>query len=133
MNNHMNKKPLFDRRGKSGIYSVVLSLILLAVLVVVNMIVGSLPAKFTMLDTTASGQYEISGTTENFISGIDENATYKVNVIRKLTDAPESFTAKGDLLVNGGVYLGDLYDMKTLNENSNSIASVLITMERINA
>ncbi len=75
MNNNMNKKPLFDRRGKSGIYSVVLSLILLAVLVVVNMIVGSLPAKHTMLDTTASGQYEISGTTESFISGIDENVT----------------------------------------------------------
>ncbi len=71
----MNKKPLFDRRGKSGIYSVVLSLILLAVLVVVNMIVGSLPAKYTMIDTTASGQYEISGTTESFIAGIDESVT----------------------------------------------------------
>lgn len=68
-------KPIFDRRGKSGIYSVVLSLILLAVLVVINMIVGSLPAKFTMLDSTASGQYKISGTTESFISGLDESIT----------------------------------------------------------
>ncbi len=80
MNNNMNKntsvkKPLFDRRGKSGIYSVILSLILLAVLVVVNMIVESLPAKYTMLDTTSSGQYEISGTTESFLAGIDENVT----------------------------------------------------------
>lgn len=75
MNNNMNKKPLFDRRGKSGIYSVVLSLILLAVLIVVNLIVGSLPAKLTLIDTTATGQYEISGTTESFLSSVDENVT----------------------------------------------------------
>ena len=71
----MNKKPLFDRRGKSGIYSVVLSLILLAVLVVVNLIVGSLPAKITMLDTTDTGKYEISGTTESFLAGVKEDVT----------------------------------------------------------
>ena len=75
MNNNMNKKPLFDRRGKSGIYSVVLALILLAVLIVVNMIVGSLPAKLTMLDTTDTGKYEISGTTESFLAGIKEDVT----------------------------------------------------------
>ena len=75
MNNNMNKKPLFDRRGKSGIYSVVLSLILLAVLIVVNLIVGSLPAKITMLDTTDTGKYEISGTTESFLAGIKQDVT----------------------------------------------------------
>lgn len=75
MNNNMNKKPLFDRRGKSGIYSVVLSLILLAVLVVVNMIVGSLPSKITMIDTSSTGQYDISGTSESFIAGIKDNIT----------------------------------------------------------
>ncbi|MBQ4140552.1 MAG: Gldg family protein [Clostridia bacterium] len=82
MNKNMNmnknaspKKPLFDRRGKSGIYSVVLSLILLAVLVVVNMLVDSLPAKYTLLDTTAEGQYEISGTTESFLAKMDTNVT----------------------------------------------------------
>jgi len=74
MNNNVNK-PLFDRRGKNGIYSVVVALILLTVLVVVNLIVGTIPANLTMIDTTASGQYKISGTTENFISGIDENVT----------------------------------------------------------
>lgn len=75
MNNKNNKKPLFDRRGKSGIYSVVLSLILLAVLVVVNLIVGSLPAKITMIDTTGTGKYEISGSTENFLSGVKTDVT----------------------------------------------------------
>ncbi len=75
MNKNMNRKPLFDRRGKSGTYAVVLSLILLAVLVVVNMIVGSLPAKFTMLDTSGTGKYDISGTSESFIATVKDKVT----------------------------------------------------------
>ncbi len=107
MDNNMNKntsakKPLFDRRGKSGIYSVILSIILLAVLVVVNMIVESLPAKYTMLDTTASGQYEISGTTESFLAGIDENVTvyyivpdgYEDSVLASFLERYVSMTSK---------------------------------------
>lgn len=75
MNKNMNKKPLFDRRGKSGTFAVVMALILLAVLVVVNMIVGSLPSKFTMLDTSGTGKYDISGTSESFIAGIKDKVT----------------------------------------------------------
>ncbi len=75
MNNNMNKKPLFDRRGKSGTYAVVVSLILLAVLIVVNMIVSSLPSKLTMLDTSAAGQYDISGTSESFVASVKEKIT----------------------------------------------------------
>lgn len=81
MNNTMNKKasakrPLFDRRGKSGTYAVVMSLILLAVLVVVNMLAASLPSKYTMIDTSSNGQFDISGTTERFISQITEKITF---------------------------------------------------------
>lgn len=81
MNNTVNKKtsaknPLFDRRGKSGTYVVVMSLILLAVLVVVNMLAASLPSKYMMLDTSSNGQYDISGTTERFISQIGEKITF---------------------------------------------------------
>ena len=36
MNKNTSKKPLFDRRGKSGTYAVIMSLILLAVLAVVK-------------------------------------------------------------------------------------------------
>ena len=75
MNKNMNKKPLFDRRGKSGTYAVVMALILLAVLVVVNMIVGSLPSKITMLDTSGTGKYDISGTSQSFIAGVKEKVT----------------------------------------------------------
>lgn len=75
MNKNMNKKPLFDRRGKSGTYAVVMSLILLAVLIVVNMIVGSLPLKYTMIDTSGTGKYDISGTSQSFIAGVKDKVT----------------------------------------------------------
>ena len=75
MNNNMNKKPLFDRRGKSGTYAVVMSLILLAVLVVVNMLVGSLPTKLTMIDTSGTGKFDISGTSQSFVAGVKDKIT----------------------------------------------------------
>lgn len=75
MNKNTNKKPLFDRRGKSGTYAVVMSLILLAVLVVVNMLVGSLPTKITMIDTSGTGKFDISGTSQSFIAGIKDKIT----------------------------------------------------------
>lgn len=75
MNNNMNKKPLFDRRGKSGTYAVVISLILLAVLVVVNMLVGSLPTKLTMIDTSGTGKFDISGTSQSFVAGVKDKIT----------------------------------------------------------
>ena len=68
MNKNTNNKPLFDRRGKSGTYAVVMSLILLAVLVVVNMLVGSLPTKITMIDTSGTGKFDISGTSQSFVA-----------------------------------------------------------------
>lgn len=76
MNKNTNKKPLFDRRGKSGTYAVVMALILLAVLAVVNMIVGSLPSRVTMLDTSGTGKYDISGTSRSFISGVKDRVTF---------------------------------------------------------
>ena len=75
MNNNTNKKPLFDRRGKSGTYAVVVSLILLAVLVVVNMLVGSLPSKLTMIDTSGTGKYDISGTSQSFVASVKDKVT----------------------------------------------------------
>lgn len=75
MNKNTNNKPLFDRRGKSGTYAVVMSLILLAVLVVVNMLVGSLPTKITMIDTSGTGKFDISGTSQSFVAGIKDKIT----------------------------------------------------------
>lgn len=84
--------------------------------------------------TTGVSMYNDYGVIPNKIisRGLDMDAKYKVNVIRRAGDEPtESFVATGDMLVNAGIFVGNLFDMKTLNENSNSIATVMITMEKI--
>ena len=129
MNNNMNKKPLFDRRGKSGTYAVVMSLILLAVLVVVNMIVGSLPSKLTMIDTSGTGKFDISGTSQNFISGIKEKVTvyyictdgYEDNdletFVERYTSLNSGFMVKKVDPARDPSFL-EQYGVEGLNENS---------------
>ncbi len=134
MNNNMNKKPLFDRRGKSGTYAVVMSLILLAVLVVVNMIVGSLPSKITMIDTSGTGKYDISGTSESFVAGIKDKVTiyyictdgYEDNdletFVERYTSLNSNFTVKRVDPARDPSFL-EQYQTEALNENSLIIES----------
>ena len=141
MNNSKNFKPLFDRRGKSGIYSVVLSLILLAVLIVVNLIVGSLPARYTMLDTTDSGQYEISGTSESFLAGVKENVTVYYIVPEGYEDATLSafleryvslsskLTLKSVDPLENPAFLDNYSEFEDLSQESGDYASSYLLIE----
>lgn len=86
-NNVQNtKKPLFDKKSKAGSYSVVISLVLLAVLVVINLLVGILPTKYTVLDTSTSGKYTLSDTTKKFLHKLDESVTLYMICENKETD-----------------------------------------------
>lgn len=72
--NH-NQKPLFNRQAKAGTYTTVITLVLLAVLVVVNLVVGALPTKYTIIDTSAQDLYTLSETTETSVKAISEPIT----------------------------------------------------------
>ncbi len=134
MNKNTSKKPLFDRRGKSGTYAVIMSLILLAVLVVVNMIVGSLPSKLTMIDTSGTGKFDISGTSQNFVSGIKENVTiyyictdgYEDNdletFVERYASMNSNFSVKKVDPARDPSFL-ESYQTEALNENSLIIES----------
>lgn len=134
MNNNTNKKPLFDRRGKSGTYVVVMSLILLAVLIVVNMIVGSLPSKLTMIDTSGTGKFDISGTSQSFVSGIKEKVTvYYIctdgyedadleTFVERYVSMNSNFTLKKVDPARDPSFL-EQYQTESLNENSLIIES----------
>lgn len=65
----MNNK----RSAKMGTYTVVLSLIVLAAIIIINMIVSALPTKYTIIDTSAEKLYSISEETEKAISNIKED------------------------------------------------------------
>ncbi len=60
---------------KAGGYTVVMSVLLLAALIVVNLIVNALPSGITKLDSSTSKMYTLSETTEKYISELSEDIT----------------------------------------------------------
>ena len=66
----MNKKYL-----KNGSYSVVISAIFIVIVLVVNMIVGSLPSKYTEVDVSSEKLYSISDDTKDFLKKLDKDIT----------------------------------------------------------
>ena len=66
----MNKKYI-----KNGSYSVVISAVFVVIVLVVNMIVGSLPSKYTEVDVSAQKLYSITDDTKNFLKKLDKDVT----------------------------------------------------------
>jgi len=73
--NNQSGKEFFGKSGKMGLYTVAVSVIVLAALIVINLIVSSLPSKFTKLDTSPNKLYTLSDTTVDFLSRLGENVT----------------------------------------------------------
>ncbi len=63
------------RRLKSGAFAAAASLIVIAIAVVVNMIVGAIPSEYTKYDTTGLGLYDLTSETEEIIKSVDEKIT----------------------------------------------------------
>lgn len=70
-----SRSPRFDRRSKAGSYTVAVSTVLLAVLIIANLLISALPSKYTVLDTSTSGKFTISETTEKFLHKLSDNVT----------------------------------------------------------
>ena len=70
--------------------------------------------------------------TRLFVDGLDENAEYLVELVNEYDGkATARFTASGNTLNKGGIYVGKWHTEKNLNENSNSISSMMATFTRL--
>jgi ABC-2 type transport system permease protein len=67
-----------NKATRIGTWTVAMTLIVLAVLVVINLLVAALPTSLTRFDTTDQGMYTISATSEKFIKSVDRNVTIYV-------------------------------------------------------
>ncbi len=63
------------RRLKMGGYSIGLIIIVIAAAVLVNMIVGSLPSKYTKFELTGFGLYNVSDQSKKLLSSLDRDIT----------------------------------------------------------
>lgn len=66
----MNKKYL-----KNGSYSVVISAVFIIIVVVINMIVGALPTKYSEFDLSSQKLYSIGDQTKSFLKDLDKDVT----------------------------------------------------------
>lgn len=98
------KKPNFSREAlaaaftarsfRAGGYSSMATAIVIAIAVVINVLVSSLPASWTQLDTTAAGLFTLSEETETMAAALEEDITvywlvqsgYEDSGIEKLLD-----------------------------------------------
>lgn len=66
----INKKTL-----KNGSYSMIYTVILIAVIIVINLIVGEIPTKYTQIDVSTQKLYTISDKTREFLDELDQDVT----------------------------------------------------------
>ena len=80
-------KNLFKTTGtKQGTYSVGITAIVLAIIVVANLIVGQLPEKYRNIDVSSTNIYEISETSRKLLKELDQDVTLTVLAVKENAD-----------------------------------------------
>lgn len=73
-----NMKPMMTRKVKHGGYSTVLSVIVVAAVIIINMIAGQMPEHLKSIDVSGTDLYEISDTTKEVLAGLTQDITIYV-------------------------------------------------------
>ena len=71
-NNKISLKKGLSKSTKIGTYTFLVSLFLLVILVIINLLIAALPPSLIVFDTTPTGLYTISESTQDFIDTIGE-------------------------------------------------------------
>ena len=71
----MEKMPLNKKYLRNGSYSTLLIVIFVAIVVVINMIVGKLPSKYTQIDISDQQLYSIGDETKKVLKNLDKDVT----------------------------------------------------------
>lgn len=80
-------KKLFQTTGtKQGSFSIGVTAIVIAIVVVANMIIGQLPEKYRNIDVSSTKIYEISDTSKDLLKELDHKVTLTVLAVKDKTD-----------------------------------------------
>ncbi len=84
---NINIRNLFRSSGtKHGVYSVGLTVLVIAVVIVFNLIVGQIPEAYRNMDVSSTKIYEISDTTKELLSNLDKEVDMTVLAVKDETD-----------------------------------------------
>ena len=80
-------KGMFHTSGtKHGSYSVGLTVLVIAIVILFNLVIGQIPEAYRNLDMSSTKIYEISDTTKDLLSGLNDKVDMKVLAVKKDTD-----------------------------------------------
>lgn len=80
-------KRLFQTsKTKNGAYSVGLTVIVIAIVVAFNLVIGQIPEKFRNVDVSSTKIYEITNTSRKLLKGLDQKVTLTVLADKSSTD-----------------------------------------------
>ena len=72
--------------SKQGSYIVGLTALVIAIVVVINLIVGQLPSQIQQIDISTNNIYEITDTSRELLDGLDKDVTFTVLADKSSTD-----------------------------------------------
>lgn len=72
--------------SKQGSYSVGLTALVIAIVVLINLIVGQLPSQVRQIDISTNNIYEITDTSRELLDGLDRDVTFTVLADKSSTD-----------------------------------------------
>ena len=80
-------KKLFQTTGtKQGSFSIGVTAVVIAIVVVANMIIGQLSEKYRNIDVSSTKIYEISDTSKDLLKDLDHKVTLTVLAVKDETD-----------------------------------------------
>ena len=82
-----NLNRLFHTAGtRSGAYSVGLTAVVIAIVIVFNLVIGQIPEAYRNIDVSSTKIYEISDTTRDFLDSLEEEVDMTVLAVQDETD-----------------------------------------------
>lgn len=126
-------KKMFKTAGtKHGTYSVGVTAIVIAIVVVVNLIVGQLPERYRNVDVSSTKIYEISDTSKELLQELDQKINMTVLAVKEDTDERiTTFLSKYTALSNNisVEWIDPVLHPSALSEYNAQQDSIVITCE----
>lgn len=124
---------IFGTSGtKNGVYSVGLTVVVLAVVIVLNLIIGQIPEAYRNIDISSTKIYDISGTTEKFLRQLDKEVDMKVFAVKKDTDERITTFISKYAALSGKIsveWIDPVLHPAALTENNTSENTIVVSCE----
>ena len=97
-----NRKSLREMLGTTrmryGSYSATVTVVVLAIVIVLNLIVSNLPTRFTEIDTSDSSYYSIGDLTRSIVGSLDTDVTVSIMSSQSDAESDEILQIAGEML-----------------------------------